>query len=154
MNCEYAIDSILQYLESDLETMLTTIKNESGSSLIAPIPANFIFGEKLPDAIDNFPSIMCKASLVDDKDNQYENQERRAFLEVIFWIVEVDESKLHRYVVRYGEAITRILRNETKWKVNLYNPKVGLCQYSDVYDANIGLAQGGSVKVEIDYVIS
>lgn len=154
MNCEYAIDSVLENLESGLSVALETIRIESGSSYVSPLPQNYDFGEKVPSAVDNFPAIMVKAVNTDNKDNQYKTQERIAFLEVIFWIVNVDENDLHRIVVRYGEAITRILREETNWRVNLYNPKVSTCQYSDIYDVNFGLAQAGSVKVEIDYLIT
>lgn len=154
MNCEYAIDSVIQYLTSDLETMLNIIKIEAGSSVLSQVPQTFDFGEKDPTAIDNFPAVMCKASTTDNKSNQYKNQERSAFLEVIFWVVNIDENELHRMIVRYGEAITRVLRDETKWKVNLYNPVIGACQYSDIYESSIGLAQAGNVKISIDYLIS
>jgi len=154
VNCEYAIDSVLYYLQNNLSTMLTTIRQESSSSLISPNPESFDFGEKHPSAISIFPAVMCKAVTTNSKDNQYQHQERTANLETIFWIVDVDENELHRNVVRYGESITRILRNESNWKVNLYNPKVGVCQYSDTYEVNFGLAQGGAVRIDIDYIIS
>ncbi|MFA5731863.1 MAG: hypothetical protein WC934_07650 [Acidithiobacillus sp.] len=154
MNAEYAVDSVIGILTNKLNAALITLQYEAGSSLVTPTPEEYKFGDRDPSNLTVFPTIIVKANRSFKKDDQYEFQERVIAIEVITWIVNEDEETLHRFVLRYGDAIQRVLRKESNWPANLHSPKAENAQYSDIYLTSFGLAQGVLNQVEIRQIIS
>src|SRR4030065_678194 len=109
MNAEYAIDSVISILTNKLNAALITIQYETTSSLTTPLPEEFKFGDRDPSNLTVFPVIIVKANRSFKKDDQYEFQERVIAIEIITWIVNEDEENLHRFILRYGDAIQRVL---------------------------------------------
>jgi hypothetical protein len=136
------------YLAAQLlvETSLVT------GAVAAPIPYGFFFGERSIEQLEGFPSLSISAINSPIKDSQYHYDEISHTIQIIAWIVEVDPETLHRFVLRYANAIREVLRDESKWGNELHSPSIVQTQYSEVYNADHGLAQACRVQVEIKEV--
>lgn len=154
MNTEYVIDSVIDILQNNLEAMLLVVEGETDSSLSTPTPQEYFFGDRDPTVLTLFPAVIVKGDFSYKKDDQYGYQERTTTLNIITWAVNEDEENLHRIILRYGDAIGRVLRDESNWPPNLHSPRVENTQYSDLYQSDFGLAEGCLNKIDISYVIS
>ena len=85
--------------------------------------------------------------------HQYQWQERTLNFVIVAWVVEVDAELLHRFIVRYGDAIGRILKDPDNWSGYLSSPVVGTTSYSDIYTVEHGLSQGCSIEGTIEFFI-
>jgi chlorite dismutase len=154
MNSEYALDSCKILLESNLTAMLSIIEQEANATYFAPIPAEFFFGERDQSIMTQFPSIQVIGKNSGSKNDDYEYQIRQFKFDVITWVIEEDMEKLHRYILRYADAITRCIRKEDYWSSNLHSPVAGDAIYSELYRTDFGLAKGCLVTGQINYIIS
>lgn len=154
MNAEYAIDSVIAILTAKMPAALITLQYEASSSLVTPAPEEYKFGDRDPSSLTVFPCIIVKGNRSFRKDDQYGYQERSIAIDIITWIVNEDEETLHRFILRYNDAIQRILRKESNWTANLHSPKADDSLFSDVYTTDFGLAQGCLSKIEVKQIIS
>jgi len=154
MNSEYALNSCKNLLETHLTSMILLIENETGATYNAPTPKEFHFGERETDIMTDFPSIQIIGRSSNSVDDQYNYQDRSLKFEVIAWIIEEDVEKLCRYILRYADAITKCLRKEDYWDVNLHNPVSSEAVYSGLYRTDFGLAKGCLINGSIDYIIT
>jgi len=154
MNSEYALDSCKNILTTYLPSMILTIESESSATYSAPTPTQFIFGPRDVSNLTIFPSVLVVAKNSISKNDQYQWQERTMRIEIICWIVEVDMEKLHRFVLRYADAVIRCLREERYWATNLYFNVSNEATYTDIYQTTIGVAQGCLITCDVEYLIS
>lgn len=154
MNSEYVLDNIKSMMETYLTAMLRTLEIESSATIQTIDPQEYIIGERDLDTLTMFPCILVYGKNSTDINDQFGYQERELTYEVLAWIAENDQEHLHRFVIRYGDAIVRILRKETYWESNLHTPIVKLCTFSDLYKSNVGYAQGVMIAGTIRYIIS
>lgn len=154
MNSEYALDNIKSMMETYLTAMLRTIETEASATTQTTDPQEYVIGERDLDILTMFPCILVYAKNSADNDDEFGYQERILTYEIVSWVVENDQENLHRFVVRYGDAIVRILRKENYWATNLHTPIVKICTFTDLFKSNIGYAQGVMVSGEIRYIIS
>jgi hypothetical protein len=154
MNVEYALNRIQTMLTNNLNTMLATIDIEVSASRSTPQYSEMKIGLLDTDILTMFPSILIYADTTNIKQDEYKWQDRRLYYEIIAWVVENDPSYLHRFVLRYGDAIVRILRKESNWIPNLHSSIMREVKYSDLYKSDHGLCQGCLIQGEIDYIIT
>jgi hypothetical protein len=154
MNTEYALNRINTMITNNLNTMLATIDSEVSASRSTPTFEEIKIGLLSADILTTFPCLLIYADTTNIKQDEYQWQDRRLYYEIIAWVVENDPSDLHRFVLRYGDAIVRILRKESNWIPNLHSPIIREVKYSDLYQSDHGLAQGCMVQGEINYIIS
>ena len=153
MNTEYALKNIETMLTNNMTSVLNDLKIENSSTLVAPEPQSYNFGEIDTNILTSFPAINIWSPYSRKEKNEQGFQVRRIWLRVLAWIVQNDVSNLHRIVVRYGDAMSRILRIETNWNNNLFNPVIEDLNNTDLYEKNIGYAQGCLLEATIDYVL-
>lgn len=152
MNAEYAANSCKDILENYLGAEIAVIEAESSAVVNAPSPAAFLFGERDPSNLTEFPSILIKPDMSFNKDDQDEFEERTLMIDIICWIVEFDEELLNRFVMRYADAVERALQKKERWANYLHSPKMGNVQYSGIYDTDHGIAMGCMVSIQISIV--
>lgn len=154
MNSEYVLNNIKTMLETYLTAMLRTIETEASAAIQTTDPEEYSIGERDLDILTMFPVVLTYAKNSDESDDEFGYQERTLTYEIVAWIVENDQENLHRFVVRYGDAIVRILRKESYWATNLHTPVVKLCTFTDLFKSNVGYAQGVMVTGDVRYIIS
>jgi hypothetical protein len=152
MNAEYMLDSCKTLLSTYLAAELVIIDAESSAVTASPVPAEYHFGARDPEELTSFPSIQLIGKNSSGKD-QYQWQDRTFRIDVVAWIVEVDPENLHRFILRYADAISRVLRDEDKWASNSYSPVIGTATYSDLYKTSFGLAQGCQVQLSVNDIL-
>lgn len=154
MNSEYVLNNIKTMMETYLTAMLRTVETESSVTTQTTDPQEYVIGERDLDILTMFPVVLTYAKNSADNDDQFGYQERTLTYEIVAWVVENDQENLHRFVVRYGDAIVRILRKESYWATNLHTPVVKVCTFTDLFKSTIGYAQGVMITGEIRYIIS
>lgn len=154
MNSEYVLNNIKTMMETYLTAMLRTVETEASAVTQTTDPQEYLIGERDLDILTMFPSILIYGKNSADNDDEQGYQERIFNYEIVAWVVENDQENLHRFVVRYGDSIVRILRKESYWETNLHTPIVKICTFTDLFKSTIGYAQGVMVNGEIRYIIS
>lgn len=155
MNTEIALDRVKTILTNNLSATLIVLQMEAESTTVTPTPQEFKVGEFIePDIISTFPFI-CVYSPSSLSKNDYSNfQDRTININVLSWIVENDVETLHRFLVRYGEGIQRILRNESNFSsLGFHNPVVKNAENTDLYKTDVQYAQGVLVQFDINYIL-
>lgn len=151
---EYVLDNIKLSLQTYLETTLTALQVEAGSSIVTPTPQEYKIGVHDPDVLTTYPSIVIWSPYSRKKTDQAGFQEREIWFRVLSWITENDLENLHRFVSRYSDGVGTVLRNESYWNVNLHNPVIEDSNNTDLYETNVGYAQGTLLEGTIDYILS
>jgi len=141
-------------METYLTAMLRTVETEASAVTQTTDPQEYIIGERDLDILTMFPAVLIYGKNSSDNDDEFGYQERIFTYEIVTWVVENDQENLHRFVVRYGDSIVRILRKESYWNKNLHTPIVRMCTFTDLFKSTIGYAQGVMVNGEIRYIIS
>jgi hypothetical protein len=155
MNTEYCLNSIKIILDANIDTMINTIESESGATIFVDNIAESKVGSFLPTEFTAYPAIAVYAQNSNATDDQYEYQERQLNFAVAAWVVQVDNEQLHRFICRIGDAIVRILRNETNWNAYpLHSTRINEAVYSEVFNIPHGLAQGCQVSGSVNYILS
>lgn len=155
MNTEYIIENVKTMLETNLTTELTTIEVELDTSISTPTPAEYGIGEIDPNVLTLYPSVLIWSPLSRKKNDQQGFQVREVWIRILVWIVENDLENLHRFVTRYGDAVSRIFREETNWNVSLHNPVLEDVNNTDLYKReSVGYAQGCLIEGTVDYILS
>ena len=154
MNSEYVLNNIKTMMETYLTAMLRTVETESSAVTQTIDPQEYLIGERDLDILTMFPSVLIYGKNSSDNDDEFGYQERLFNYEIVAWVVENDQENLHRFVVRYGDSIVRILRKESYWNKNLHTPIVRMCTFTDLFKSTIGYAQGVMINGEIRYIIS
>lgn len=153
MNTEYILDQLKSVLESNLSSELTTLQVEAGSSIITPTPFAFLLGEYEPDVLEGLPSvcIWCPNSR---ESNDYQGaQDREVWFHVVTWIASDNLTNLHRFLCRYSDGISRILRDESNTPTHTHNCVVGDVSISELYPTNVSYTQGCRVEGTINYIM-
>lgn len=155
MNSEYALDTLKSNLETYLSTKLTEIQIESGSSSVAPTPAEFKLGEHDPNILTMYPSVLVWSPYSRKSKDSQGFQVREIWIRTLVWIVQNDLEDLHRFIVRYGDAVSRVIRDESLWESKgFHNPVVEDSNNTDLYkQETVGYAQGVLVESTIDYIL-
>lgn len=154
MNSEFVLNNIKTMMETYLTAMLRTVETEASAVTQTTDPQEYIIGERDLDILTMFPAVLIYGKNSSDNDDEFGYQERIFTYEIVTWVVENDQENLHRFVVRYGDSIVRILRKESYWNKNLHTPIVRMCTFTDLFKSTIGYAQGVMVNGEIRYIIS
>jgi len=154
LNSEYVLNNIKTMMETYLTAMLRTVETESSAVTQTIDPQEYLIGERDLDILTMFPSVLIYGKNSSDNDDEFGYQERLFNYEIVAWVVENDQENLHRFVVRYGDSIVRILRKESYWNKNLHTPIVRMCTFTDLFKSTIGYAQGVMINGEIRYIIS
>jgi len=135
--------------------MINTIEAESGAVTLVDTIAEIKVGSFLPTEFTAYPAIAVYAQNSNAKDDQYQYQERQLNFAIAAWMVQVDNEQLHRFICRIGDAIVRVLRNETTWNAYpLHTIQISEAMYSEVFTIPHGLAQGCQVQGSVNYIIS
>lgn len=155
MNSEYAVDTLKLNLETYLSAELTTIQMESGSSKVAPTPAEYKIGEHDPEILTMYPSILIWSQYSRKSKDSQGFQVREIWMRVLVWIVQNDLEDLHRFILRYGDAVSRVFREESYWEAkSFFNPVVEDANNTDLYkQESVGYAQGVLIEGTIDYLL-
>lgn len=154
MNTEYALDTLKTNLETYLTTELTTIQHEANSSVVAPSPGEYKFGVHDPNILTLFPSISIYSPYSRKRTDKSGFQVREIWIRVLTYVVANDLEDLHRYVVRYSDGIAKVFRNESYWEAkSFHNPVVEDSNNTDLYERDIGYAQGTLLEGTIDYLL-
>lgn len=155
MNSEYALDTLKSNLETYLSTKLTEIQIESGSSSVAPTPAEFKLGEHDPNILTMYPSVLVWSPYSRKSRDSTGFQVREIWIRTLVWIVQNDLEDLHRFIARYGDAVSRVIRDESLWESKgFHNPVVEDSNNTDLYKQDtVGYAQGVLVESTIDYIL-
>lgn len=153
MNTEYALDSIKAILTSEIATTLATLKAEAASTITVASPAEYKIGDLMPTEFTMYPAIFIRANTTSPNEDQEDFQETTLNFVVVCWQVDVDAETLHRGIVRYGDAITRILRKSDNWESWLHSPRIRNATYSELYTVPHGIAQGCAVEGTIEFII-
>lgn len=151
---EYVLDNIKLSLQTYLESTLTALQIQAGSSIVTPTPQEYKIGEHDPNVLTTYPSILIWSPYSRKKSDQPGFQEREIWFRVLAWITENDLDNLHRFICRYSDGIGKVLREESYWKVNLHNPVIEDSNNTDQYQTNVGYAQGTLLEGTIDYILS
>lgn len=154
MNTEYTIDNCKSSLESYLTGQLTAVEVESSVTTVTPTPAEYKTGEHDTDILTLFPSVLVWSPLSRKKNDQPGFQVREVWIRILVWITENDQENLHRFISRYGDAVSRVFRTESYWNGGLHNPVVEDVNNTDLYKTNVGYAQGCLIEGTVDYIIS
>jgi len=154
LNSEFVLNNIKTMMETYLTAMLRTVETEASAVTQTTDPQEYIIGERDLDILTMFPAVLIYGKNSSDNDDEFGYQERIFTYEIVTWVVENDQENLHRFVVRYGDSIVRILRKESYWNKNLHTPIVRMCTFTDLFKSTIGYAQGVMVNGEIRYIIS
>jgi hypothetical protein len=155
MNTELALDAIKTILSDSIDNTIDVIEAESGATVFLDNLQELKVGNYLPTEFTMYPSLAVQAQRSSVINDQYEWQERAINFAVVGWVIEVDNETLHRFICRLGDAIVKILRNETKWNgYQLHNQLISDATYSDVFTVSHGLAQGCQVLGSVDYILS
>lgn len=153
MNTEYILNGIKSNLESYVETELTAIQVEASSSVVAPTPQEYKLGEHDTDVLTTYPSILIW-SPYSRKTNDYQGfQNREVWYRVLTWVVENDLENLHIFVTRYGDAVARVLRNESYLPIHLHDCVVEDINNTDIYQTDVAYAQGCVVEGTVNYIL-
>lgn len=154
MNSEYVLNNVKTILETYIDSMVNTIETEASASVNAPDISQFFIGKLDLQLLTSFPCIYIYADESRHHNDQQGFQERTLKYNVVCWTTQNDLELLHRYVIRYGEAITRVLRKENYYPENLNTPLVKIATYSDLYKSTVGYAYGVDVECNINYFIT
>lgn len=154
MNTEYIVENAKDMLETNLTTELTAIEVELSTSTTTPTPAEYKIGEHDPDVLTLFPSVLVWCPSSRKKNDQQGFQVRQVWIRILVWIVENDLENLHRFIIRYSDAVSRVFREETNWDASLSNPVIEDVNNTDLYKSNVGYAQGCLIEGTVDYILS
>lgn len=154
MNSEYALNNIKDFIETNINDMLDVIDIEVNASTATPNYSEICFGNRNINIITQYPSILIVGKESTIKKDEYQYQERQLDFEVIVWIAQNDIENLHRFLLRYGDAISRLLRDESNWTTDLNTPVVKNIVYTDIYESNVGYTAGCSISGSVNYFIS
>ena len=154
MNTEFALNNVNTMLQANLTTVLTALETESGTTTITPTPNEYKIGVyDDPNLITTFPCVTIYSPYTRKAKDEVGFQVRRVSLRVLVWVIENDVSNLHRFVVRYGDAVSRILRIESNWTAGLHNSVIEDVNNTELYQRNVGFAQGVLIESTIDYLL-
>lgn len=154
MNSEYAVDNLKSMLESNLASVLVSLQMESSSSIVTPTPGQYKIGEHDGTILTIYPALCIWSPFSRKQLNEQGFQLRRVWLRVLIWVVDNDLGNLHRFILRYSDAVSRIMRIETNWNNGLHNPVVEDANNTDLYKVtNLGYGQGCLVESTIDYLL-
>ena len=155
MNTEYALDTFKSNLETYLAAELIVIQNESGSSKVTPVPAEYKLGEHDPNILTMYPSINIWSPYSRKSKDSQGYQVREIWIRTLAWVVQNDLEDLHRFIVRYGDGVLRVFRDESYWEAkSFHNPVVEDANYTDLYKQDsVGYAQGVLIEGTIDYLL-
>jgi len=154
MSAENAVDSIRKILSDDLSKKLPEIDEEESTELVTPKPVQFLVGDytgREEIIVDN-PAITIQSRNTPEGRTNQDWLVKTHSLWVDAWVVEVDIETLHRYIMRYAEAIDRLLVDESKWEHGWFNPSVNNTMYSDIFQADHRLMQGARVECEVSEI--
>jgi hypothetical protein len=153
MNTEYIINSLKTNLETYLSNELITIEHESSSTIVTPTPQEFLIGEHDAEVLTKYPSVLIWSPYSRKKMDIQGCQERQVWVRILTWITENDLSNLHKFLVRYSDAIGRILRDEEKTPLHTHNIVIEDSNNTDLYKTNVGYAQGCLLECTVDYIM-
>lgn len=154
MNSEYALNNIKTIIEDGINDMLDVIDIEVNASVATPNPVEFAFGNRDTNIITQYPAVLVVGKESLTYNDQYRFQERQLNFEIVVWITQNDIENLHRFILRYSDAIARLLRNEDNWTTDLNTPVIKTLTYTDIYQTNVGYAEGCSITGSVNYFIS
>ena len=158
MTIEIALDKAKSILTTanELGDTLTLIDAETVSpALITPSPRGFLIGSYLgrEEVLAEIPAVTFEARTTVPVASQEEWREDRHTVWVWAFVAEVDIEQLHRFAMRYGEALKRILRQRNLWGGGWHNVEVGNAIYTNVFWAGHRLLQGCRVEVSVSEVV-
>lgn len=158
VSIEKALDKAKSILEDSnrLQSTLSTIDGETSSpSLTTPVPRSFKVGDYLgrEEILAEIPAVTVEARPTTEMDTQEAWKELRHTLWVWAFVAEVDPEKLHRYMVRYGEGIRRLLGQQRYWGGGWHNPVASQVLPTGVFQATHRLLQGCRVQVEVSEIV-
>lgn len=154
MNTEYILDRFKTNLETYLPTELNTIQVESGSSIVTPAPLDYKLGQFSPSVLTLYPSVQIYSPNSRENQDTSHFQLRSVWIRVIVWITENDLSNLHRFISRYTDGVSRVLRREDYYPPYVNNVVIGDTNNTDQYQTNVGYAQGTQIELTADYIMS
>jgi len=139
---ENAVNKAKELLENNLENQLP--EN-------TPKPEVFKVGNYVgrEEILHSLPAVTLDARNTLEVDSQEDWAELEQDFYVWAFIAEVDIENLHRFIMRYGEAIRKILRKGAHWGSGWHNPVADNTLYTGVFDAGHFLVQGCRVEVKI-----
>ena len=154
MNTEYAIENAKSMLETNLASTLIILQNEASSSIVTPTPQEYIIGEYDPETLTLYPAVLIWSPKSNKVNDQYGYQTRSIWIRVLVWITENNLEYLHRFLIRYSDAVLRVLRDESNWIAGLHNPVVENTDNTDLYkQQTVGYAQGTLIEGTVDYML-
>lgn len=154
MNTEYCMNWMLSTLQTYLAAELAIVEAEASATYTAGNISEYLFGARDPDLLVNFPSLQVRGKNSQGFTNGHGFQERVARIEIVVWCVSDDLEKLERYLVRYGDAIARVLRKENILANYIDSLEVQEAMYSDLYTSDMQWAKGVSISVNVKYINS
>lgn len=153
MNTEYALEAIKTMLTTYLPAELIAIQVEAGSLTVTPVPAEYKIGEHDTDILTLYPSILIWSPYSRKQKDEPGYQEREIWIRVLSWIISNDMEDLHRFISRYSDGVGRVLRDENKWASGLHNPVIEDSNNTDLYQSDVGYAQGCLLEMTVDYIM-
>ena len=154
MNTEFALNNVNTMLQANLESVLTDLETEVGTSTVTPTPGEYKIGVyEDPNLITMFPCVTIHSPFTRKAVDEAGFQIRRVSLRVLVWVAENDVSNLHRFVARYGDAVSRILRIKTNWSAGLHNSVIEDVNNTELYKTNVAYSQGVLIESTIDYLL-
>jgi len=153
MNTEYILDQFKSLLETNLASELITLQNEAGSSIVTPAPQEFKIGEHGTNVLTTFPTVLILSPYSRKRTDFSGAQDREVWFNIVCWIVSNDLENLHRFLCRYSDAISRILRNEENTPTHTHDCEIGDTTISELYPTNVGYTQGCQVQGTINYIM-
>ena len=142
MAAEDALNQAKLILEKNL-------KNELPDD--TPSPQAFLIGNYIgrEEILSQFPAVTIELQNTFPQDSQEEWEERRQELYVWAFVGHVDIEQLHRHLVRYGDAIRRIIRRRKLWGAGWHDLNVGNSLYTGIFSAGHMLVQGCRIEVTV-----
>ena len=156
MSMETALDKAKSIVEDNLAAELLVIDAETADpNLATPAPKVFLIGNYLgrEEILASIPAVTIEARNTMLEDDEEEWQENRHTLWVWAFVAEVKIDVLHRYMMRYGEAMRRVLTRRSNWGGGWHNIRVGNAVFTQTFEAPNRLLQGCRVEVQVSEIV-
>jgi len=145
MSIEQAIDKASELIQADISTKLPEGTPEPDSYLVG----NYVGREEL---LAQLPAITFDARNTNTVSQQEGYEEQQHELYCWAFIGEVNIEYLHRYVMRYAEAMRNILR--PAWGSGWHDIRIGNTLYTGVFDAGHFLVQGCRIEFSVKEIVA
>lgn len=143
MSAEAVLDKAKSILNSNLKDALPED---------TPAPQSFLIGNYIgrEEILAQFPAVTIEMQNTLPVTSQEEWEEKRQEIYVWVFIGDVSIEQLHRYLVRYGDTVRKVLRRTKYWADGgWFDPQVGNALYTGVFSAGHLLIQGCRIEVTI-----